>query len=396
MKTFKEIRTFVIKYRKELQVAGPVLLIVLIIVALCGKPGQPTVGLRSTGQPEARLTWTGAQGGTVKIFRDDVLLTEVPNNGTYVDTTVENYKAYTYKVCETTEQELNRCSNVETIEALPSPTPTPTTSPTQTPTASPLPSIPVAPSNVNVVASDCQEITITWNDNSSNEQGFKIDRSNTGTGFTEVGSVEANVTTFVNRLNQGGKRYYRVRAWNAAGETFSPIASATTETCVSPTPTATATSTPTATATPTETPSPSPTPTETPTPTEAPTETPTPSPTETPSPSPSPTPTPVPTETPIGPAPTAPSTLTARVVKGKDVQLEWLDNSSDEVGFEIERAEKVGDACRDFLPRVYVGKDTKQWTDTETVKQKIYCFQVRAVGENGTRSAWSNAVVIRP
>jgi hypothetical protein len=84
------------------------------------------------------------------------------------------------------------------------------------------------------------------------------------------------------------------------------------------------------------------------------------------------------------------------VVKGKDVQLEWLDNSPDEVGFEIERAEKVGGACRDFLPRVYVGENTRYWVDVDTVKQKIYCFQLRAVGKDGTRSPWSNAVSIRP
>jgi len=64
--------------------------------------------------------------------------------------------------------------------------------------------------------------TLTWTDNSNNELGFHIERApvtgtSTGT-FTQIGIVGENVTTFVDNNTESGKQYsYRVRAYNAAG-----------------------------------------------------------------------------------------------------------------------------------------------------------------------------------
>ncbi|HTO05175.1 MAG TPA: fibronectin type III domain-containing protein, partial [Opitutus sp.] len=41
------------------------------------------------------------------------------------------------------------------------------------------------------------ELRVQWDDNSSIETGFVIERTSDGHHFTEVGSVPANVTTFV-------------------------------------------------------------------------------------------------------------------------------------------------------------------------------------------------------
>lgn len=62
------------------------------------------------------------------------------------------------------------------------------------------------------------QVGLSWTDNSPNEEGFKIERK-LGTGeWTEIGSVGANVTTYIDTTGLPENNYYsyRVRAYNAA------------------------------------------------------------------------------------------------------------------------------------------------------------------------------------
>jgi hypothetical protein len=60
-------------------------------------------------------------------------------------------------------------------------------------------------------------ISLTWTDNSTDENGFRIDRSN-GHGWTALKKVHANVTTFTSAGLKPGRTYaYRVFAYNKAG-----------------------------------------------------------------------------------------------------------------------------------------------------------------------------------
>jgi len=60
--------------------------------------------------------------------------------------------------------------------------------------------------------------TLTWVDNSDNEDGFRIESRVGRTGaFTDIGSVGAGVVTFEDVVSDGAERCYRVRAFNAAG-----------------------------------------------------------------------------------------------------------------------------------------------------------------------------------
>jgi len=62
------------------------------------------------------------------------------------------------------------------------------------------------------------EILLTWTDNSNNETGFIIERSDGIHGWEEVGRVGANVTSFTDTgLRYTWQYYYRVSAYNASG-----------------------------------------------------------------------------------------------------------------------------------------------------------------------------------
>ena len=78
---------------------------------------------------------------------------------------------------------------------------------------------PAAPSNLKVTASTCNQLNLTWTDNSNNEDGFEISRSTTINGtYTIVKTATANSTTFTNTGLTNNKRYYyRVRSKNSVG-----------------------------------------------------------------------------------------------------------------------------------------------------------------------------------
>ena len=77
---------------------------------------------------------------------------------------------------------------------------------------------PAAPSNLTVAAVSASQINLSWSDNSSNEDGFIIERSLNGTSFTVIGTVGANVTSYASTgLVKNTRYYYRVSAFNGLG-----------------------------------------------------------------------------------------------------------------------------------------------------------------------------------
>ena len=71
-------------------------------------------------------------------------------------------------------------------------------------------------------------ITLTWNDNSANEDGFAIERSSDGATFVEVAALGADSTTFIDHEVVPGVLYsYQVKAYNRTAEsTYSNLATA--------------------------------------------------------------------------------------------------------------------------------------------------------------------------
>jgi thermitase len=95
---------------------------------------------------------------------------------------------------------------------------------------------PASPSNLAATALSTSEIGLTWTDNSSDETGFRIERSPGGANsWTEIFTTGANATTYTDGGLAADTTYdYRVSAFNAygssapsassSGTTFAPLA----------------------------------------------------------------------------------------------------------------------------------------------------------------------------
>jgi len=94
------------------------------------------------------------------------------------------------------------------------------------------PTPPVAPSVLTATTISSSQINLTWADSANNEDGFKIERC-TGTGctnFMQITTAPVNATGHSDTGLTAETTYcYRVRAYNAAGDSgYSNIACATT------------------------------------------------------------------------------------------------------------------------------------------------------------------------
>ncbi len=90
---------------------------------------------------------------------------------------------------------------------------------------------PNAPSTLVATTASKSQINLSWTDNSINESRFGIERAASFTGpWTEIGSVDSDVTTYPDTgLSCGQTYYYRVRAYDdAGGSPYSNIANANT------------------------------------------------------------------------------------------------------------------------------------------------------------------------
>ncbi|HEY7119011.1 MAG TPA: alkaline phosphatase family protein [Tepidisphaeraceae bacterium] len=92
------------------------------------------------------------------------------------------------------------------------------------------PTPPATPSGLAATVAGSSSINLSWADNSSNETGFRIERSTDGTNFSFLASVGSNVHTYASGgLSASTKYYYRVQATGSAGNSgYSNVASATT------------------------------------------------------------------------------------------------------------------------------------------------------------------------
>jgi len=78
--------------------------------------------------------------------------------------------------------------------------------------------IPVAPSDLVARVINGVTVELRWNDNSPNEQGFRIERRTPGYEFASVGEVSTDVRLYKDdKTDQDHKYVYRVQAFNSKG-----------------------------------------------------------------------------------------------------------------------------------------------------------------------------------
>ncbi len=175
------------------------------------------------------------------------------------------------------------------------------------------------------------EVTLSWIDNSNNETGFRIDRATDGVNFSQVATLGANVTSWIDTSVGGGATYtYRIRAYNDAGYSYwSNLASAT------PTGGSSSGQSPAGDST-------------------------------------------------VPPASAWPLQATS---EQNDILLTWTDNSNNEAYFLIDRST---DGVN-FTQVATVVADSTRWADPNVVSGVTYTYRIKACNDAGS-SNWSNIV----
>ncbi|HTE18409.1 MAG TPA: SBBP repeat-containing protein, partial [Armatimonadota bacterium] len=176
-------------------------------------PAAPT-NLQATSSltPTPRVTLTFTDTSTDETgFRVEkstngttftTLTTLSPNTTTYVDTAVEVGRTYSYRV---------RAVRLTAggITAVSGPTNTVTIT---------LTAPPATPVLVSAIATGPEQVTLTFTDTSTDEQGFRIQRSEGNGAFVQVGQTGPGQTTFVDNSVDAESTYrYRVVAFNSSG-----------------------------------------------------------------------------------------------------------------------------------------------------------------------------------
>ncbi len=78
--------------------------------------------------------------------------------------------------------------------------------------------VPADPTNLVAVASSTTSAVLTWTDNATNEESYKVERGTDGVNFTEIQSLPRNTIKFTDTgLTSGATYYYQVRAYNPVG-----------------------------------------------------------------------------------------------------------------------------------------------------------------------------------
>ncbi|MBI4835008.1 MAG: M6 family metalloprotease domain-containing protein [Planctomycetes bacterium] len=79
--------------------------------------------------------------------------------------------------------------------------------------------VPPAPAGLSAHIVSSISSNLAWTDNASNETGFKIERSYDNITFTQIATVGVDASSYLdNEVSSQGACYYRIRAYNAVGD----------------------------------------------------------------------------------------------------------------------------------------------------------------------------------
>lgn len=159
----------------------------------------------SANETGFEISRSTTSGGTYNVVR-----TTTAGVTSWADNTLNPSTQYFYKI---------RAINANSASALTGPV---------NATTQGIPAAPSTPGALTGTANTSNRITLNWNDNSSNETGFEIQKSSqSGSGFVTIVTTAANVETFVdNNVNGHSTNYYRVRAVGEGGSASAFVTSA--------------------------------------------------------------------------------------------------------------------------------------------------------------------------
>lgn len=252
-------------------------------------PSTPT-GLAATAVSSSSITlkWNDVSNNETgfEIVRDSFVFVVAANTSTYTDTDLVEGTMYSYKVRSKNSAGASNFSSVASATTF---TPPPT-----------------APSDLIATTVSSKRVDLIWSDNSSNENGFKVERSNGG-GYVLIADIKSNKFSD-STLSAVATYTYRVASYNAGGSsTYSNEASATT----------------------------------------------------------------------LDSAPLSPTNLVATALSSSRIKLSWVDASSNETGFEIER--------NDSLVAIVPTNNTS-FIDTALSASTNYSYRIRSVNSIGYSS----------
>ncbi len=73
----------------------------------------------------------------------------------------------------------------------------------------------LVPTGLSSSAVSTSQINLTWTDNATGEDGYKIERMQAGSSYTQIATTNANISTYLDSGLRDGTSYtYRVRAYN--------------------------------------------------------------------------------------------------------------------------------------------------------------------------------------
>jgi hypothetical protein len=298
-------------------------------------PKAPSNLAVSTQGSRATLTWndtsTNETGFKLQRAGDPTFTTGLttftvgPNTTSYVDTTIQNNRTYSYRVFA-----INLVGDTQVYpNSIGFPTMSADSAFSNTVSIGNVPAVPADPTLLGATVLSGPQVSLTWRDNATNETGFVVERC-AGSGCTNFAQIatpgprnNTGNVTYVNTTVTAGNSYsYRVKAVNAAGSSaYTNIATVT------------------------------------------------------------------------GPAiPAAPSNFTVSAVKANGnnytATLTWRDNATNETGFTIQRATNATFTTN--LSSFTAAANAVTLTQTVT-RNTTYYYRIRANNLGGS-STWVNAL----